>query len=251
MLVETQTVLKYKQSFALFVYRMLDMTRMAPSPELKQVLKNEVHFLYDLLCLIIYNDNKEESINVLIDWASVVGSDIKLDVFKDMYIEKLTQLNLQEFAPAKFLFSFTTIWDSIHLMCLIADDIIINRHIYEKETVMSCISNFKWIFYNIFIILFCPICAKHYLTVDTFPYEFERVEVALYREKMGEPLQLVEEITRNQIHKNILYKNNLLYKSMIFHNHVNNYRPIQHKQDELNNYQRMDWSLLKTLLGII
>nr|QNN89529.1 ORF78 [Pieris brassicae granulovirus] len=44
MLVETQTVLKYKQSFALFVYRMLDMTRMAPSPELKQVLKNEVHF---------------------------------------------------------------------------------------------------------------------------------------------------------------------------------------------------------------
>nr|QNN89527.1 ORF78 [Pieris brassicae granulovirus] len=68
---------------------------------------------------------------------------------------------------------------------------------------------------------------------------------------MGEPLQLVEEITRNQIHKNILYKNNLLYKSMMFHNHVNNYRPIQHKQDELNKYQRMDWSLLKTLLGII
>nr|UYX49714.1 p33 [Darna trima granulovirus] len=251
MLNETQTVARYKQSFALFVYRLLDMTRMAPSPELQSVLQKEVAFLYYLFAIVLYHNNlKKNEINSLIEWAANLGSDINLDTFKEMYLEQLTRLNLTHMKPDKFLFSFSTIWDSIHLMCLLADDVVINRETHDQDNVINYIKNCKQVFYNIFIILFCPICAKHYLTIDAFPYEFERVEVALYREKQGEPLQLVEEINKNQSHKNILIKYHLLYASMSFHNHVNNYRPIQHNNDELNNFQRMDWSLLKTLLGI-
>ncbi|APO13964.1 P33 [Plodia interpunctella granulovirus] len=250
MFVETLTIGRYKNSFALFVYRLLDMTRMAPSPELKTVLVKEVKFLYSLICLIMYDDNKSDKMEDLIEWASNLDSDIKLAEFQEKYVEKLKSLDLDNLEPQKYSFSFGTIWDSIHFMCLIADDIIHNRDSYEYEHVSSCIKNLKWVFYNIFIVLFCPVCARHYLTVDSFPYELERVEVALYREKMGEPLVLTQEINRNQGHKNVLFKHHLTYKSMLFHNHVNNYRPIQHKKDELNKFQRMEWTLYKTLLGI-
>ncbi|UXX41888.1 p33 [Psilogramma increta granulovirus] len=253
MLVETQTVARYKQSFLLFIYRLLDMTRVAPSPNLQQVIQNEVMYLYELACLLMYNkcdDNKSVSIKNLIKWAGGLGSDIEITAFNDMYAQQLTQYNLEKMLPKNFVFTFTVIWDSIHLMCMMADDIIVNRHMYDSHNIMQCIRNFKWTLYNVFIVLFCPICAKHYLTINTFPYEFERVEIALYREKMGEPLQLVDEILQGQIHKNILYKHHLVYNSMVFHNHVNSYRPIQHKQDELNKFQRMEWVLYKNLLGL-
>ncbi|AEB00366.1 P33 [Clostera anachoreta granulovirus] len=250
MLVETQTVTRYKQNYALFVYRMLDMSRMAPSPELRAVLVKEVRFLYNIMCLTIYGQVKN-NITTLIDWAVALGSDITLEVFKEMYQTKLNELQLHELNPPRFVFTFTVIWDSIHLLCMMGDDIIVNRTKYEYSTVMSCIHNLKSVFYNIFVVLFCPICAKHYLITDPFPYEFEKVEVALYREKMGEPIQLVEEIIRNYSHKNVLLKNCLVYKSMEFHNHVNGYRPIQHAKDALNDFQRMEWGLYKTLLGLL
>ncbi|ABC61208.1 P33 [Choristoneura occidentalis granulovirus] len=250
MIVETQTVERYKQSFSLFVYRLLDMIRMAPSTELKHVIKNEVIYLYEIICLIMYGNNQKQRVNEMVEWASSLGSDIQMAVFKDMYQYKLKELTMSELEPKNFVFTFSTIWDSIHLMCLIGDDIIINRQSYDVDIIMACIKNLKWVFYNIFIVLFCPVCAKHYLTIDTFPYEFEKVEVALYREKMGDPLHLVDEIARNQSHKNILHKNHLVYHSMLFHNHVNSFRPIQHANAELNNFQRMDWRLYKNLLGI-
>ncbi|AER41514.1 P33 [Epinotia aporema granulovirus] len=246
----TPTLERYKTSFCLFVYRMLDMARVAPSDEIKQVLINESKFLYGLMCSLKYNDSKSAEIDALIKWGVNLGTDIKLDQYKDMYVQKLTELRLLEMIPTRFVFSFSTIWDSIHLMCYIADVIVLNRHKYTYEHVSVCISNFKWVFYNMFIILFCPVCAKHYLTVDTFPFEFEQVQVALFKESLGEPLVLVNEINRNQAQKNILHKYHLLYKSMLFHNHINNYRPIQHKNNQLNDFQRMDWNLYTTLLNI-
>lgn len=247
----TPTLERYKTSYGLFVYRMLDMARVAPSAEIKQVLINEAKFLYGLMCSLTYNDSKSAEIDALIKWGTNLGTDIKLDQFKDMYVQKLTELRLPDMIPPRFVFSFSTIWDSIHLMCYIADVMVLNRHKYTYEQVTTCISNFKWVFYNMFIILFCPVCAKHYLTVDTFPFEFEQVQVALFRESLGEPLVLVNEINRNQSQKNILYKYHLLYKSMLFHNHINSYRPIQHKNNQLNDFQRMDWSLYTTLLNIV
>lgn len=251
MIVETPTVKKYKQSFVLFLFRMLDLIRMAPTVKLQEVLKKEVIFLYDIYCLLIDKQNYESEVNYLILWASTLGVDIKLDVFKDMYSTQLNNMDLQDLVPQSFLFSFTTIWDSIHLMSMVTDNIIYNRTNYTIDKVMDCVKNIKWFFYNIFIILFCPLCARHYLTVNNFPYEVERIEVALYREKQGEPLQFVEELNCNQNNKNVLLKHHLLYKSMEFHNHVNNYRPIQHGNNELNNFQRMSWSIYKTLLGIL
>ncbi|AAM70283.1 hypothetical protein [Phthorimaea operculella granulovirus] len=251
MLVETQTVLRYKESFSLFVYRILDMVRMAPSHELRNTLKNEVRFLYGLLRMIKDVDTTQASIDELIEWSAVLGSDIPLDVFKDMYTDKLKRLNLSKFEPQKFVFTFSTIWDCIHLLCLMCDDAIINRHNDSYENILSFVRNLKWVYYNIFIVLFCPVCARHYLTVNTFPFELERIEIALYREHMGEPIQMVDEcINRSQSHKNVLYRHHLVYVSMLFHNHVNGYRPIQHKKDDLNRFQRMEWGIYKNLLGL-
>nr|AJA91719.1 P33 [Adoxophyes orana granulovirus] len=247
---ETQTFIKYKQSYALFVYRFLDLARMAPSENLKNVISKQVQFLYELQCLLIYNKSYAEQVTILIQWASHLGADIKLETFQNMYLSKLEQLDLQKLSPAHYTFTFTVIWDSIHLMCLVSDNIISNRQSFSLDNVMLYMSNIKWVFYNMFLILFCPICAKHYLTVNIFAYEFEKIETALYREIMGESIIESEEILKTQSHKNVIMKNGLLYASMVFHNHVNNYRPIQHKNKNLNNYQRMSWTILKSLLAI-
>nr|ANY57595.1 PlxyGVORF76 protein [Plutella xylostella granulovirus] len=249
-MIETPTYIRYKNSFKLFIFRMLDMTRMAPAAELQSVICEEVKFLYHLICILEFQDNKNTQIDALISWCVNLGTDIKLDIVKDMYMEKLKQLNLQDLDPVKYNFSFPVIWDSIHYMCLLADEIVLYRKNYDIDLVIKTIDNFKWVFYNVFIILFCPTCSRHYLTVDNFPYEFEKVQVALYKEKMGEELILVEEETRNMSIKNYLLTNQLLYKSMLFHNHVTNYKPIQHKNDELLNLPKMEWSIYKKLLAI-
>lgn len=225
---------------------MLDLLRVAPSADLQTILEKEIKFLYGMLSLLIRGNMEREKIDIIVTWASKLGADIQLNVYETMYVERLKQIDLEEFIPSKFLFSFSVIWDSIHLLCLIADDIIINRELYESEMVSAYIRNLKWVFYNMFVILFCPVCARHFLTIDTFPFEFERIEVALFREKNGEPIVLAEEEKReHKNNQNFLYKYNLLYKSMIFHNHVNNYRAIQQNNKELNNFQRMEWTLYK------
>lgn len=251
MLVETPTLIRYKGSFALFIFRILDMARVAPAKELQGVLIKEVKFLYHLACVTVYDDPQEAKVAKLADWAADLGKDIKLDVFKDMYIEMIKTLNLELLQPPQFVFSFTTIWDSIHYLCLLGDEMVAERDKLEYDSLKTHMKNLKWVFYNVFIILFCPMCARHFLTIDTFPYEIEKIEVALYREKMGEPLLLVQEITRNMATKNVLHTHHLLYASMMFHNHVNGYRPIQQSNDELNRFQRMDWAIYKNLLGIL
>ncbi|AAS82655.1 ORF83 [Agrotis segetum granulovirus] len=251
MLVETPTVIRYKGSCALFIYRMLDMTRVAPSKELQSVLIKEVRFLYHLFCVTVYGDPRAENVEKLISWCVSLGKDVKLDNFKDMYTEALLNFNLENITPPQFMFSFSTIWDSIHFICLIADEMVVNRDSLDIDMVRENIKNIKWIFYNIFIVLFCPMCAKHFLTINSFPYEVEKVEVALYNEKMGDPLTLVQEYNRSMSTKNVLYTNHLVYESMLFHNHVNSYRPIQQNNDKLNKFQKMDWTLYKKLLGII
>jgi hypothetical protein len=251
MLVETPTLKRYKGSFALFNFRILDMARMAPAKELQGVLVKEVKFLYHLMCVTVYGDSREESVGKLSDWATNLGSDLKLEVFKDMYGGMLKDLGLTELEPPQYVFSFTTIWDAIHYMCLLGDEMVAERESYDPDSIRLSVKNLKWVFYNIFIILFCPMCARHFLTIDTFPYEVEKVEVALYREKMGEPLVLAQELTRSVATKNVLLTHHLLYQSMLFHNHVNGYRPIQQNNDTLNKFQRMDWGVYKTLLGIL
>lgn len=229
---------------------MLDMTRMAPADKLQNIIADEVKFLYHLICVIVYGSKREESVSLLVDWCIALGSEIKLDSLSEMYVTKLNELNLQALHPGKYTLSFATIWDSIHYLCLLGDALILNRADFDSAIVSGIVRNLKNVFYNIFIILFCPICARHYLTVNIFPYELEKIEVALYRETKGEPIIMVNEENKMTSAKNVLVYNNLIYKSMVFHNHVNSYRPIQHNNDNLNNFERMDWATYKLQLGI-
>lgn len=229
---------------------MLDMIRVAPADKLKNLLYAEVKFLYSLNCLLVYKETRSTEIEALLQWTHSLNEDLKLEEVKDMYINKLQELKLSQLDPQKYLFSFTTIWDAIHLLAYLGDEMVLKREQLENEVVMLYFKNLKWVFYNVFIILFCPKCARHYLTVDVFPYEIERIEVALYREKLGEPLILVNEETRIMATKNYLLTNHLLYKSMQFHNHVNSYRPIQSNAPDMNDFQRMEWSVYKTMLGL-
>lgn len=241
---------RYINSFQLFNFRMLDMIRVAPAEQLKTLLLAEVKFLYNLSCLLVYKDLKSVEIDALLGWFQTLSADLKLEEIRDLYKNKLQDLNLSQLDPEKYLFSFTTIWDAIHLMALLGDEMLNKRGTLDAEVVMMFFKNLKWVFYNIFIILFCPKCARHFLTVDIFPYEIERVEVALYREKLGEPILFVHEETKSMATKNYLLTHHLLYKSMLFHNHVNSYRPIQTNSPDMNNFQRMEWSVYKNMLGI-
>ncbi|ACH69455.1 p33 [Trichoplusia ni granulovirus LBIV-12] len=251
MLTYTPLVKRYINSFQLFNFRMLDMIRVAPAEKLKNLLYSEVKFLYHLNCLIVYKESRSTDVDALLQWFQSLNADLKLEDIKDLYINKLQELKLSQLDPQKYLFSFTTIWDAIHLMAYMGDEMVIKRDQLPHESVMAFFKNLKWVFYNIFIILFCPKCARHFLTVDIFPYEIERVEVALYREKLGEPLIIVQEETRSMAAKNYLLSYHLLYKSMLFHNHVNNYRPIQSNSPDMNNYQRMEWNVYKNMLGLV
>ncbi|AQQ80362.1 P33 [Betabaculovirus altermyunipunctae] len=250
MLTYTPLVKRYINSFQLFTFRMLDMIRVAPAEKLKNLLYSEVKFLYNLNCIVVYKETRQGDIEALLQWFMTLSEDLKLEDIKDLYVAKLQDLKLSQLDPEKYLFSFTTIWDAIHLLAYLGDEMVVKRDSLSHEAVMLYFKNLKWVFYNVFIILFCPKCARHFLTVDMFPYEVEKIEVALYREKMGEPLVLVQEETRSMATKNYLLTNHLLYKSMLFHNHVNGYRPIQSNAPDMNNFQRMDWGVYKSLLGI-
>ncbi|ABQ52026.1 hypothetical protein SlGVgp083 [Spodoptera litura granulovirus] len=250
MITDTQLMTRYVNSFLILSFRMLDLTRVAPVVEIKSILIKETKFLYTICCLLIYGNAKVSQCEALVEWGAYQDPDANLDVVQKMYMEKLSLLGLGELNVNKYTFSFTTIWDSMHLLCHLGDSIVQQRHSLSYEQVSLFIKNLKWIFYNIFIILFCPRCAKHYITVNTLTYEIERVELALYREKMGEPIIMVNEETRSMAVKNTLLTNHLLYQSMKFHNHINGYRPIQTGNDELNKFQRMDWNAYRTLLGL-
>lgn len=250
MLPESPLLTQYIDSFSQLVFRMLDMMRLAPEQKLKELLNNEVQFLYHLLALVRYQDPKHASVDALLQWANTLGSDIQLEQMRSMYTSTLERLGIEELAFGRNNFTFSTIWDSMHFLCLLCDDLVENRKEVGIEIVKSTVRNLKWVFYNFFIILFCPKCAKHFLTVNNFPYTLEQIEVALYRETQNEPIVFAHEINRSTSHKNVLLYNHALYNSMVFHNHINNYRPIQTSNDSLNNYQRMDWGLYKQLLNL-
>ncbi|AJK91747.1 p33 [Spodoptera frugiperda granulovirus] len=251
MLAYTPLVKRYISSFQLFTFRILDMIRVAPAHKLKSLLYAEVGFLLRLNCILIYPESKDEQINRLLEWFQTLSDKLRLEDVKEAYIDTLQQLNLSLLDPQKYLFSFTTIWDTIHLMAYMGDAMVVKRDVVKHDTVMLYMQNLKWVFYNLFIVLFCPKCARHYLTANIFVYEIERVEVALYRERLGEPIIMVQEETRSMATKNCLMTHHLLYKSMQFHNHVNGYRPIQSNAPDMNNFQRMEWSVYKNMLGIV
>jgi len=242
---------RYKDSYLLFLFRFLDLTRVSLSKDLSNILYHEVIYMYQIGSLVVYKTVKERDLDELFDWFRNLSSEKSLENVKSMYEEKMNILNLKEMCPYNYTFTFTTIWDTIHFLCIIVDDLVMSRNKYTFDFVKHNLQNIKSIFFNMFIILMCPVCANHYLQVKGFLIsELEHIEISLYRESQGEPIIFQEEETRSISTKNVLLTNHMLYKSMVFHNRVNGYRPIQRNYDKLNNFKRMDWNRYKNELNM-
>jgi hypothetical protein len=237
---------RYKDSFFLFIFRLMDLMRVSTSDKMTLNLSKELTYLYHVACLIAYKDVPEKEIAELQSWAIALPKNIKLDEMKQLFIEKMNELNLRAFLPKNYTYTFTTIWDTFHLMAMIVDDMVANRDKYNYNFITHHLNNFKSFYINIFIKLLCPVCAYHYLlTRGVMVVAIEQLEIALRKEHEGTPIVMVDEINRNKGLKNYLLTHYIVYTSMEFHNHINTYRYIQRNLGNINEYVPMQWNNYK------
>ncbi|BAG74647.1 hypothetical protein [Helicoverpa armigera NPV NNg1] len=244
---------RYRDSYFLFTFRYMDLIRSSPSKELALILSKELTYLYHIACLITYKDIQEQEIDQLREWLLSLPQTMTLEQMKTEFSNKMEQLNLRAPQPKNYAYTFTTIWDSIHFLCLLIDDMVESREKYDNELIRQHLRLMKPVFYNVFFKLNCPMCRNHYLTIKGYLImQVERIEVALYREKYGEKIVMVDEMRATDATENVLMRHGMLYASMMFHNHVNDYRWIQRNVQPpvQQNTQRMDWTTYKNLLQL-
>ena len=229
-----------------------------------------------------YKDVQKYEVQQLIEWAANAPPDIDLQQFRIEFMDKTAELNLRSCQPKSFTYTFTTIWDTIHFLSLIIDDMVSTRDKSSSDFVTQQLKTMKVLFYNIFFILQCAVCRDHYMNVKGYIiYHIESIELALEKERYGAPITFTEcycekmiEETRQDIQDvdgpptkrvrltdtfnhvdlttfpNVLMKNLMAYVSMTFHNHINDYKWIQRNKKPPAHHERMTWEQYKKLLNI-
>ncbi|AAY84015.1 ORF-84 peptide [Chrysodeixis chalcites nucleopolyhedrovirus] len=240
---------RYKDSFFLYAFRHIDRIRTCQSREIAEILATELTYLYSIACVITYKDEQANEIEQLKNWALELPSTFDLQQMQVLFIEKTEELNLRAFQPKKYSYSFTTIWDTIHFLAIVVDDMIDSRDKLTYEIVTANLQQMKTIFYNLFFKLNCAMCREHYLGIKGFLiFSIERIEISLNREKFGEKIIMVDEITIKNSNQNTLMKHGTLYATMVFHNHINDYRYIQRNMMPVKHFERMTWAEYKKSL---
>ncbi|AKN80658.1 P33, Sulfhydryloxidase [Perigonia lusca single nucleopolyhedrovirus] len=232
----------------------MDRIRMVKSKHLASILSTELTYLYTIASLITYKEVQEHEITQLTEWAMRLEDGSDLEHLKIIYHDKLNELNLRAFEPKNYSYTFTTLWNVIHFMALIADDMFINRDKMTYEHITYHLNQIKTIYYNMFSKLDCAMCRDHYLNVKgQLIFNIEKMTICLNKERFGDKCTLVmAEITDkdNEYDNNILMKYNTLHATMVFHNHVNEYKWVQRNMKPPNNAFRMKWSEYKKLLEL-
>ncbi|QBC76044.1 sulfhydryl oxidase [Neophasia sp. alphabaculovirus] len=273
---------RYKDSFLLYSFRLIDLLRASKSAHLTKLLSLQATYLYHFACLMKYKDVQKYEVQQLIEWAANAPPDIDLQQFRIEFMDKTAELNLRSCQPKSFTYTFTTIWDTIHFLSLIIDDMVSTRDKSSSDFVMQQLKTMKVLFYNIFFILQCAVCRDHYMNVKGYIiYHIELIELALERERYGAPITFSEfycekiiEDARQDIQDlegqptkrarladtfehadsttppNVLMKNLMAYVSMTFHNHINDYKWIQRNKKPPAHHERMTWEQYKKLLNI-
>ncbi|AKN80971.1 P33 [Lonomia obliqua multiple nucleopolyhedrovirus] len=244
---------RYKDSYLLYSFRLIDLLRASKSTHLTKILSSQATYLYHFACLMKYKDIQKYEVQQLIEWAMSVSPQIDLQQFRIEFIDKTNELNLRSCQPKSFMYTFTTIWDTIHFISLIIDDMVQTRDKSSLDFVMQQLKTMKVLYYNMFFILQCAICRDHYMNVKGYIiYHIECVEIALDKEKFGTPIVFVDEYQHDSsvTGTNVLMKNLMAYVSMIFHNHINDYKWLQRNKAPPSHYERMTWAEYKKLLSI-
>lgn len=243
---------RYKDSFLLYAFRHIDTIRVCKSKQLAKILASEMTYLYNIACIITYKDVQENEIEELKKWVLELPDTFDLQQMQILFIAKTEELNLRAFQPRDYNYSFTTVWDTIHFLCLIIDDMVNEKDSLDYKTITTNLLQMKAIFYNLFLQLECALCRDHYITVKGYIiFHIERIEVCLNREQYGEKIVFVDEITTRNETNNVLMRYGMLHASMVFHNHINEYKYIQKKiQPPLSGNNKMKWNEYKNLLEI-
>ncbi|AYN45025.1 p33 [Alphabaculovirus alterspexiguae] len=242
---------QYKDSFLLYTFRHLDRIRASKSKQLSQILATELTYLYEIACLISYKDVQNEEIEQLKQWSLQLSHEFDVEHMKMLFKEKVQELNLRSTQPKNYLYTFHTIWDTIHFLALLIDDMVRNREKMTYDFLTNQLRQMKTLYYNLFFKLDCAMCRDHYMSVKGYLiYAIERIELCLNRERFDEKITMVDEITVHNINDNVLMKNGMLYATMVFHNHINDYRWIQRNMKPPVNFQKMNWSEYKSLLNL-
>ncbi|AKC91685.1 sox [Lambdina fiscellaria nucleopolyhedrovirus] len=242
---------QYQDSFFLYTFRHLNKMRMIKSQHLVEIMATELTYLYNIACLIIYKDVQNEEIENLKTWALSLNDEFDLEHMKIAFAEKMKELNLRSFQPKSYDYKFSTIWDVIHFLALLIDDMVENRDKLTYSFVFNQLQQMKTFYYNLFSKLDCAVCRDHYIRIKGYlTLNIERLETCMNRERGGEPLEMVDDITSNNVTENVLMKHGTLYATMVFHNHINDYRYIQRNMLPPIKAFRMQWFEYKQMLGL-
>ncbi|AAQ91695.1 unknown [Choristoneura fumiferana DEF multiple nucleopolyhedrovirus] len=249
---------RYKDSFLLYSFRLIDLLRASKSAHLTKLLSLQATYLYHFACLMKYKDVQKYEVQQLIEWAANAPPDIDLQQFRIEFMDKTAELNLRSCQPKSFTYTFTTIWDTIHFLSLIIDDMVSTRDKSSSDFVTQQLKTMKVLFYNIFFILQCAVCRDHYMNVKGYIiYHIELIELALDAERHGTPITFTDlyceeaqAVNSAAPPPNVLMKNLMAYISMTFHNHINDYKWIQRNKKPPAQHERMIWEQYKKLLNI-
>lgn len=254
---------RYKDSYLLYSFRLLYMLCASKSAHLRKLLTIQVTYLYHFACLMKYKDIQKYEVQQLIEWALNMSPEVELQNFRIEFIDKTNELNLRSCQPKSFMYTFTTIWDTIHFLCLIADDMVYTRERSSLDLIAQQLKTIKVLFYNMFFVLQCAMCRDHYMNIKGYMiYHLELMEIALDKERYGDPIVFVDTYqqgttiteaataTTTTTTTNTLMTNLMVYVSMLFHNHVNDYKWLQRNIKPPIHYERMTWSEYKKLLNI-
>nr|ANS70981.1 protein p33 [Lymantria dispar multiple nucleopolyhedrovirus] len=250
----TPLLAEYKNSYFLYAFRHLDRMRSVKSKHLADILASESTYLYDIASLISYREVQRTEVNRLTQWAKSADAALNLEQFKLLFEEKIVELNLRAFQPRDYSYTFKTIWDVIHFLALIIDDMTLNRQKdISHESMLNNLQAFKTIYYNLFFKLDCAMCRDHYLNVKGYLImSVERIEIAFNRERAGEAVVWTDESpsSNDSLAENRLMRYGILYATMAFHNHINDYRWVQRNVKPPSNHERMTWTKLRKALAL-
>ncbi|QWO71624.1 sulfhydryl oxidase [Orgyia pseudotsugata single capsid nuclopolyhedrovirus] len=247
----TPLITKYKDSFLLYAFRHMDQMSKCQYPELTEILVSEMTYLYNIACIITFKEVYETEIEQLKNWALNLNKNLELEQMKLEFENKMVELNLRSFIPKDYTYSYETIWDTMHFMAIVIDDIIDDRQKLTFEFVMYHLHQMKTFYFNIFVKLQCIICRNHYQHIRGILIGgLERIEICLNRERYGEAVLTVDAITPDNITQNAIMKHGLLYLTMVLHDHINQYKYIQLNAKPSTKAFRMKWSHYKNKLEL-
>ncbi|AGE89933.1 p33 [Spodoptera littoralis nucleopolyhedrovirus] len=245
---------RYRDSFFLYCFWTVHLVYYSPDPNFSKILSKEFTYLYHLACILTYKDKQDTEIEELKNWLMSLPKRVyKHEQLKIMTVEKMDSLNLRAIQPKDYTFKFSTIWDTIHLLSMIVDDMVENRNggAVSNDLLKHHLVEIKALFYNVFFRLNCSTCRDHYMTTKgQLIFYIERIETCLNRVGDNENIDMVDAILPSNVNEIVLMKHGMLYTSMVFHNHINDYRFVQRKIKNPMNYERKEWNIYKSQLDI-